>query len=284
MKIEHLTISRIGKDHMVSEDASRVGESDDQFVAAVVDGHGDPQYTPRICKFVAGIAEMLKEGRLDKSIRKNFPTLFAAIDVVLEGRFGKVDTFGAVALCAAIDKLKGVVTFAYVGDCRAYQFDRLNPYANVLLTDDHNADNPKEAERIKPLCIPGGVAVIPWGKERSDGGKPLKLFVTKGRDSKVMDPTRGFGDYQFRPVYSQVPEVRQLTLDPNARTLFAICSDGGVPLVRGVFQHLRLNNIDLSRDDLLNIIQLMADLFFAKQPDDDATAVFILVRPDSPTT
>lgn len=281
MKIEQLVVTAIAKNKRYSEDSHYVSDdfnNDGWFFGAVTDGHGPSHLSTSIVRYADYVAVNLYEEFMKSKDVNGFDCVFDAVAKHAENDFGKV-SYGAVALCVALKKTDSFFTVAHAGDCRVYQYAPENSCRDLLLTVDHHVENPIESERIHsfPSHIP--VRVIAYGQKNPDGPSIMRLAIGSEQYVNMLIPTRGFGDDDFHPVFTHVPEVRKVAFDPLHYNLFALCSDGGVDVVRHVFQHLDANSMVLSSLSILEVIKKTAEMCIPKRPDDDITIVFFLVHP-----
>ena len=279
MRVEQVLVRATAGRLRYSEDARYTVQTEGIFFADVVDGHGDPMHSTAIVRFAEFIAVELAEQFMTVKDVDVFPELFDVVNAKAEDKFGEVSLCGAVAMCVAIKEAKPELVVAWAGDCRLYRYVPENMYRNFQLTADHNAHNPAEAARIRPLCSPDGVNVVVYGYDADH--LQLMRLAKEERHGRIMMiiPTRGFGDCDFHPVFTHVPEVRKIAFDPTHFNLFALCSDGGADVVREVFRNLGSNARELSSLDIMQVIQKTADMCVPKNPKDDITIVFFLVHP-----
>lgn len=282
MKIEQLVVTAISKHKRYSEDSYYVSEGindndDDWFFGAVTDGHGPSYLSTSIVRYADYVAVNLYEEFIQSKDVNGFHSLFDTVAKSAEDYFGKV-SYGAVALCVALKKTDSFFTIAHAGDCRAYRYAPETPYCNLLLTADHNAENPIESERIRSFGPNHAVREITYGVDSND--RPIKrLAVGNEQNVKMLIPTRGFGDYDFHPVFIHVPEVKQIIFDSAHFNLFALCSDGGADVVRDVFRSLDSNSLDFSSFTIMEVIKKTAEMCMPEHPMDDITIIFFLVHP-----
>lgn len=281
MKIEQLVVTAISKHKRYSEDSHYVSDdfnNDGWFFGAVTDGHGPSHLSTSIVRYADYVAVNLYEEFIQSKDVNGFHSLFDTVAKSAEDYFGKV-SYGAVALCVALKKTDSFFTVAHAGDCRIYQYTPQDPYRNFLLTTDHHVENPIESERVRSFGSNHTVRIIAYGQKGPDGPSIMRLAIGREQYVNMLIPTRGFGDYDFHPVFIHVPEVKQIAFDSTHFNLFALCSDGGADVVREVFRSLESNSIDLSSLTIMEVIKKTAEMCIPERPDDDITIVFFLVHP-----
>lgn len=285
MKIEQLVVTTKANHKIYSEDSYYVSEEVQEngwFFAVVTDGHGPQQFSTSIVRYADYVAVNLYEEFMKSKDESGFNLVFDAVAKRAENHFGKV-SYGATALCIALRKTDSFFTVAHVGDCRLYRFASENMSGNFQLTADHHVENPNESQRIRVCSSVCQVQAIAYGKH-PDKRSIMRLAVGNNEEIKMIVPTRGFGDYDFHPVYTHVPEVRKITFESMHFNLFALCSDGGAEVVRNVFKNLDVTCLENFSFTVMEVIKETAEIYMPKRPVDDITIIFFLVHPSQSTS
>lgn len=274
-----------------NEDACVVSSEreDKPFFAAVVDGHGQDLDTNEkrlvgskfVAEFAQATAQCLSEGFRKTQNVDRLPELFSEVDQELEVRFGSFAQLksgnaslklGAVASCVALSDQELVC--AQAGDCRLYR-DFGGPQGFMLLTQDHNAHRPLEVRRLDPFVRTGKFRVEDLATPKGFPPTKLRLYQVRGRHLYGgLRPTRGFGNWDYRPAFTSEPEVRRFVLAKMpACTLFALCTDGANVVVENVMRRLRGRTRQLTTEELAS--ETSSRLL---HPYDDATVVYFRVK------
>ena len=258
----------------VSEDAERVSEDAfacaavgaHSFIVVVVDAHG--QSNRVAAELAAFTAKALVEQYSCVDTVVSYSQLFLAVQQeVIKGFSALLN--GAVATCFIVDHDKVIV--AHVGNCRVYSFDAQTLEA-AAWTKDHDLENPLEAKRLKPFFVRGTFAPVLYrGRWR------LFANANKNKSSSVsLLSTRGFGNPDFHPAFTYLPEVQTVPLDLSQQHLFAITTDGGVEIVRRTFIWAKM----LSLTSLQGVVGT-ARRRAPEVLEDDALIVFLEISPTS---
>ena len=184
--------------------------------------------------------------------------------------------FGPVATCIVADE-KGI-TIAHAGDCRLDRYDPTLQRGCDLLTRDHISENIFEMERLKPFFQAGHFMPIDvGGMSFMDPTKTrLTYKMPDGSCSyNYLHPTRGFGDPDFRPAFTHVPEIKFVAIHPIEEVLFAMCSDGGNKTVIEAFTHLKQHIGIVNFDHVVNCVKS----FLPDHPRDDITIILFRFSP-----
>jgi len=198
-----------------------------------------------------------------------FVRIFDAVQASLEARFGDAPN-GAVAGCALLSEQR--LRVAHAGDVRLWASVPEGPTHRLRrLTQDHNADRASEMERLRPHLRSGCFEVVDHpvrGGGYIGGRTQARLhFVQERRSTVSLQPTRGFGDPEFRPAFTHEPEIRDIDLDDALRkAVFVLCSDGAHGAVA---QTLRKTPLSAP------LAEFAAECTRRlKRRDDDATVIF----------
>lgn len=250
----------------ISEDAYACAPEDMQpFIAVVVDAHGQSN---RVAADLAQfIANRLVELYVSIDTVVSFSQLFLIVQKEVVEHFA---TFlnGAVATCLIIDRDK--VTIAQVGNCRVYSLDATSAEC-VALTQDHSVSNPVETKRLQPFFENGTFVPVVY-----NNAWRLSFNQKKEKPSAIsLVSTRGFGNPDFHPAFTYVPEVRTFALDPTASYLFALCTDGGVQTV--------LRTALWAKTICITSLEGIAGIANRKIPEDPEDDLLILLIEISPT-
>lgn len=284
MKIDFSVITRPAHGKVVSEDACAiVHEPNKPFFATVVDGHG-----PRNKEFnqdIAAFAEYVAGNMADLFRRyprhDKFVELFDTVQKDVAFTYGNFP-FGAVASCLCIDGFG--LTIAQAGDCRLYQFDRQHAYGNECLTQDHGLYNAQEIKRLRPFFQSGQFAPLSHGPMNRVSGLSEERLHFKQPDGQwsswSLVPTRGFGDPEFHPAFTHVPEVRTVSYSSHEDCVFALCSDGGARIVQETFKFMKKSDVSMD-DAFLGHATAVARAIVPEKPSDDITIILIRIRPNS---
>lgn len=277
MKIDVTVISAPRKRKPISEDVHAIiQEPGLPFFATIVDGHGPgDELNPETVEFSVFVLEQLmQQFRLHPSA-KELPHVFDIVQAAVEARYEDLP-FGAVVTCIVIDD--DGLTIAQAGDCRVYQFLSSSRRGCAMLTQDHCTENATEMVRLRPFYDSGKFRPI----DHDGGGhwmevSEFRLHFKKPDgtwSSNGLMPTRGFGDPEFRPAFTHVPEIRFIALDPSEPTLIAFTSDGGSRTAVKAFQNMRQKNV---RDFPSIIAEVVSSV--PKEPPDDLTILLLSLSP-----
>lgn len=282
MKVECTVVAAPYKKDEVSEDGFVVvSRPNVPFFVAVVDGHRTANVSKERASNFSGLLASFLSAEFQKHCD---PSRFAEMFEAASERVNANPNYrgiGAVVTCVAVvgDKLH----LAQAGDCQLHVSAKSNKFGSGsrLLTRDHVGENQVEAERLQPFIKAGTHMLLmdTSGTGFMDSYLGLRLhFKEHGKWSYgSLQPTRGFGDHQFQPAFTHVPETRVFDLNEYEGQLFALCSDGGSKLVRKVFAMMRHDNEE-DRSSLKYVTE-QAELLKYKRRfnDDDLTIVFFQV-------
>lgn len=282
-QVEYVVVSSPLYGRAFSEDVSVVvqRESDCQFFAAVVDGHGQERgkdgkklgESRCVSEFAQTVTLLLVNGFCETFNADGFPNLFLETDRELRTRFGSRENLevGAVASCVALSGSELVC--AQAGDCRLYRAFG-GPQSFMLMTQDHNAHRPLEVRRLNPLMRGSRIKVLDLDTPVGFPQTRLRLYQTRGGNLYGgLRPTRGFGNWDYRPVFTSEPEVRKFDLAKMPPgTLFALCTDGASMVVENVMRSTRGRTSQLVMEELKALTSSRLS-----HPDDDATVVYFRV-------
>lgn len=279
MSVKFTVVAQPYRKAVITEDAYMVvSKPGVPFFVVVVDGHrsGDvskscaAQFSTFIAYAMAG------------EFQKNFdPTKFSELfDIVydqVETRFPKIGA-GAVVSCIAIHE--GKLYLAQTGDCRLYvsSSNKQSNSGSVCLTKDHIGENLEEAARIHPLIVSGDFALV--SDPCLNGWSYLRLYRRDGFGlaDGSLQPTRSFGDHEFRPAITHKPELHVFDLSDYEGEFFALCSDGGNQIVRETFVS-RSEWVEPDRSSLEHVAEY-ARIIEPRFNDDDVTIIFLQVVKD----
>jgi serine/threonine protein phosphatase PrpC len=268
-----------------SEDVYVVTEAQDgrPFCVFMVDGHGREHGkdgkrvigSSVVRDFVRDAAELLTQGFRVCPDAYKFCDLFACVDRELESRYTSCKNWevGAVVSCVVV--LEDRLVCAQAGDCRLYRTFG-GPSGFMLLTQDHNPHNPREARRLNALVLSDhGLTVLDLDTLVGFPQTRLRLYQKRGKQLYGgLRVTRGFGDWGYRPAFTSEPEVREYDYQRAPQgTVFALCSDGANNVVEKVMKSVRGRNVGeveleyFKRETLSRL----------DRPQDDATVVYFRV-------
>jgi serine/threonine protein phosphatase PrpC len=277
MKIDVSIVSVPRRGKPITEDAYViVNESGLPFFVAVVDGHGPGDDLNReTVEFSACVVKNLERAFRANPLAEQFPNMFKTTQHAVEKRFGDLP-FGAVATCIVMDDFG--LNIAQAGDCRLYRFDSSARYGTDLLTQDHVVETVTEMVRLRPFYDSGkfrpmdhgGMGIGDFAKQR------LHFKTPEGEwSSYYLEPTRGFGDPDFRPAFTHVPETKFVAVQKAEVTLFALCSDGGNRVVIDAFTQL---SHGVKIDDFEHVVRTV-EAVMPDEPRDDVTVILIRFSP-----
>lgn len=288
MSVQYAVVSAPRLSGEPSEDHVAVYDGGDRgfFFVAVADGHGrelgeDGRYlrkSLKVAAFARDVALRLCRSVLQfhdpASFTHCFEVVSREVDTVWQGHPG-LEAVGAVASCVLVTDTQ--VHLAQTGDCRLYAgVPRGWSGGYRHLSRDHDANHPGERRRLQPLLDSGAFRFLP--PESGDGlprvkpGTPDRLHRwVEGRGFLPwVVPTRAFGDWEFRPALTPLPECQSFDLEDFARgELFALCSDGGNRFVEEAFRRFRGATSRVSLQDVADFVR--SGLHKA---GDDVTVVF----------
>ena len=193
-----------------------LGGAEDALLACVIDGHRGDAAAIEVARALPGHLAAALATEPDASLAMRAAFVRCERDVV-----AATETSGACCVAAAIDAA-GLLTVAWVGDCRAVV---ATAAASRQLTRDHTPD--RDRERIEAA---GGFAIDDGGVwrvgvepgeargESDEGPRP------KRRKVELLACARAFGDNDFAAVVSAIPDVASHELGPDSVVLLA--SDG----------------------------------------------------------
>jgi len=210
-----------------------MNKGDGDFVAAVMDGHGEQGH--HVSSFVKReLAPQLLNAHemLSSETHRNKP---GDVESVVKGAFGNVESLLAKAsinssssgtTTVACARKGNKLFVANVGDSRAVlgraSRDVKGAHEAVALTVDHSLDDPREKERVRRLGGEVEPMFIPGVGYRG----PARLWKTKQREGGLA-VSRAFGDVSLRSAgVSAVPDVSVKSLDE--RDQFVILASDGV--------------------------------------------------------
>lgn len=260
MRVEYTVVLAPLQKGGPSEDAVVVaGQEGDgrQFFAVVVDGHGWEKNergvvlskSPRVAAFARDVADGLLAQFRQFPNPTSFPHCFDAVarhvDAVyrplVESESNAVARLevGAVASCVLVTG--DHVHLAQTGDCRLY--GTMSDWSGGFrrLSRDHDGNNPDEIRRLRPFLNSGTFRLMPppsgGGFPRLPHGTPDRLYKYEVHGcAHSLAPTRTFGDWEFQPAVTHLPECRAFELSQFAPgEIFALCSDGGNWIVEAVY-------------------------------------------------
>ncbi len=294
MRIEHCVVSVPLWKCWPNEDAWAIARSraDRPFFAAVVDGHGGemdecgdvPPKSSIVAEFAQTVAFGLRQQFILSPRPEHFPAVFDAIARATDATFYPLVeairppaklSVGAVASALTITRDR--IHLAQAGDCRLYKaVDSVEGFK--VLSRDHNGANANERERVRPFEASGLIHfMVPSDWHETHVGRVLERMCrldASGEWLGSIEPTRGFGDWKYRPAMTHVPECVEIPLTGEASELFALCSDGGNKIVEAVLCAFRGQTEVASLWELE--IQTLREL---RDQDDDVTILYFRVRP-----
>lgn len=284
MKIDFSIITCPAHGKVVSEDAHKiVHETGKPFFVTVVDGHGpqNKEFNDVIAEFAEYVAGNMTDLFRRYPKHDRFGELFDIVQQDVALTYGNFP-FGAVASCLCIDGFG--LTIAQAGDCRLYQFTPQNEYGHECLTQDHGLYNMQEINRLRPFFQSGQFAPLSYGPMNRVSGlseERLHFKQPNGQwSSWSLSPTRGFGDPEFHPAFTHVPEVRTVSYSSHEDCVFALCSDGGTCIVQETFKFMKIHATVLD-DEFLGHATAVARAIVPERPHDDITIILIRIRPNS---
>lgn len=274
MKVQYTVVAAPYKKATISEDAHRIIQNTQiPFFAVVVDGHRSGAVSKSVvAQYSFFIAHVLGDEYSRLSDPKKYAQIFDTIHERLEREFPKIGA-GAVVSCVSIhdDKLY----LAQTGDCRLYVSSSNDKFGSgsICLSNDHIGENLAESARIHPYVMSGDFALK---SDEDPRYTELRLWRKQGDGWAYgsLQPTRAFGDHEFRPAITHKPETRVFDLSDHKDQIFALCSDGGNAIVREAFAARRVE------DEKKNSLEFMTQVAERAQPrlnDDDVTIVFFKV-------
>lgn len=209
-----------------------MGNGTGDFVAAVMDGHGDQGH--HVSSFVKNsLAPQLMNAH--EKLSADTHRLPGEVESLVKGAFHNVESALAKtninsassgSTTVACAKKGNRLYVANVGDSRAVlgraSKDTEGHFEAVALTVDHSLDDPREKARccriggeVEPMYIPG-----------IGFRGPARLWKTKQREGGLA-VSRAFGDVSLKDAgVSAVPDVSVKTLDANDH--FVILASDGV--------------------------------------------------------
>jgi serine/threonine protein phosphatase PrpC len=265
MRVEYVCVSAPLAGGAFSEDAYLVdaGAGDKPFFAVVVDGHGlevnetgDRLEKSRdIAAFAKMAAQCLRDGFRANPLDTTFVDLFASVETDLGTHFRPLTeggrslvSVGAVASFVVVQEDELVV--AQVGDCRVYR--ALAPNGFRMLSRDHNGQRPSEVRRLEPFVRSRQFKLADLETPAGFSPVRIRLYQTGGRGFRGgLRPTRGFGNWEYRPAYTCEPEVCRFKLQGvHDGTFFALCTDGANEYVERTMMRFRENSLSVSLADV----------------------------------
>lgn len=297
MRVEYTIVSAPLQKGGPSEDAVIVSEAGGgrPFYVVVVDGHGHetdeqgraPFKSATIARYARDIAAGLRE-QFDRFPDPNlFPDHFDAVAQETDGVYRPlveaehdIAQLSVGAVSTAIVVTSTHIHQAQVGDCRLYCALPSWQLGFRRLSVDHNGDHLVEIQRLRPLLRSGNF----WlGPEPSGFGLPVlpsntpdRLYRREGINwVGGLAPTRVFGDWEYLPAVTHVPECRSTELSEFLPgELFALCSDGGNRIVEAAFKHFRGRTTSVSLEEVAAFARALLP-----EARDDVTIVFFRVVP-----
>ncbi len=286
MKIDVSVIMTPAHGKIISEDAFRVSQkSTVPFFVTVVDGHGPGHLlNAETSGFSQFVADQLSKLFQQKKNANAFDDIFDCVQKQVSVMYGDLP-FGAVASCLCIQP--DSLTIAQAGDCRLYRFDVEEECGYTLLTQDHCVENAKEMIRLRPFYQTGQFAPIGNGYDDWMSAFPEERLHYKTKEgnwsTSSLEPTRGFGDPEFHPAFTHVPEIRSVAFDATQEVLYGFCSDGGAKILQEVFKYTRWNG-GCRDEGFLERVSATTKMFIPNKPEDDVTIILLRIQPNLPTS
>ncbi len=238
MSVEFAVVSAPWKKVAISEDAHRTIQREGvPFFAVVVDGHRSGHVSKSAAaQFSFYIAQLFGDVYGMVLDPNKFGQIFDEVHNRVERAYPKFGA-GAVVSCVAIHESR--LYLAQTGDCRLYvnAIDYQFGSGSICLSEDHIGENPSEAARIKSLAESNRFALMSGDDPRDT---EMRLHYRDGDKWSYgsLQPTRAFGDHEFRPAITHKPEIRVFDLSRFEGKIFALCSDGGNAIVRSTFRSM----------------------------------------------
>lgn len=275
MKIEVAVITAPQKGKAVTEDAFIVLKKDHgSFFAIVVDGHGPGgEFNIQTAELAEYIAQNLASLIRGEPVVPSWTSYFDTVQKDVAQAYGDLP-FGAVATCVHVGAFG--LTIAQAGDCRLYRYAPEMHDGYEQMTQDHCLQNIAEVQRLNLLFTSGRFVSVDHGS-----CKRLHYRNLDGSLSGIsLDPTRGFGDPEFQPAFTHVPEIRSVNFSVKQEMVFALCSDGGSLVVQNLFKYARANDHVLDAG-FLTRLQSTAKMMVPHDLEDDLTIILFRILPTS---
>lgn len=190
-------------------------------VIGVFDGHGGRTIAENACKTVEGFVLGTKGEMGEHFSAAAIQAAARHVDAMDQSR-----QQGSTATIVALDKGRGCISLAWVGDSSAYGFHRDHESAWVAtpLTQDHRPDLPRETARINA----GGGRVERNTRMMDDGMEypfgPWRVFTNDGKGGLAV--SRSLGDTFMGDLLSSDPDVNHLCLSSFPLEYVVVASDG----------------------------------------------------------
>lgn len=298
MKVEYIIVSAPLQQGGPSEDAVVVSEAGGgrSFFAVIVDAHGqetDQQGKILFKSYIVAdyaydiaweLCKLFKQFPNSYRFHDHFDSVAKVTDSIYRPKVEAKHEFaqlfvGAVVSCVVVTSTQ--IHLAQTGDCRLYTARPSWELGFRRLSHDHNANNPTEIDRLRPFLRSGDFRLIALHRQHRwfdlsilTSGTPDRLFRRKGTSYVgCLEPTRVFGDWEFQPAVTHVPECNVIELSEFAPgELFALCSDGGNKIVEAVFKYFRGQTQSVPLEEIAAFARSLLP-----EAKDDVTNVFFRV-------
>lgn len=204
------------------------------FMAAVIDlHHTGERGTPEAEQIAGQVAETFHDGFVRGQGSDRFGMAFRSADTLMIEQF---PDYGAVVTAVSISGTN--LRLMHLGDTRLYATD-WSESGFQILTDDHVASSISELQRMED-ALNSGKFQVRVSVERGHVVHRLYRKIFFGWAKEGLQPTRGLGDFRFRPALTPKPDSVTICLRrlPTG-TIFALCTDGARRSVERAYTKIR---------------------------------------------